>query len=64
MEKRETKEVVPRYVSITETRCGKCKRLKELRSTTYPFYCEAHREALPEIVVHFFGEACKEFKPK
>ena len=63
MEKRETKEIVPRYVRITETRCGKCKHLKgQLWDTDYPYYCKAHKEALPKIVVHFFGEACKDFE--
>ena len=51
------------YVDIKQTRCGKCKRLRgKLWNTAHPYYCTAHGEALPEIVVHFFGEGCKEFE--
>ena len=64
MEERETKEIVPRYLPIAETQCGKCKHLKKTTDTDYPFYCLRHREALPKIVVHFFGEGCKEFEEK
>ena len=57
MEKRER---IPKYVDIKETRCGKCKHLKHRLGIDY--VCEAHGETLPDIVVDFFGEACKDFE--
>ena len=52
-------------INIKNTKCGKCKNLKgKLWNSSYPYYCEAHREALPEIVVSFFGDTCKEFEAK
>ena len=67
-----TEEIIPKYVPITETKCGKCKHLKAnptyrklyTYQSSYPYRCEAHNEALPEIVVNFFGDTCKEFEEK
>ena len=60
MEKRETKEeIIPKYVDIKETRCGKCKQLKII--DRQDALCLVHG-VLPRILPHFFGDACKDFE--
>jgi len=63
--------MIPKYVPIAETRCGKCKHLKTAVSYKHhwisvdkPYICEAHGETLPTYVVNFFGDACEEFEQK